>query len=137
MLSKFKVCVIIQKIVIVVLLSIILNVLIKIIKIIIFISLKRNYRYRYHNHRRNIFSICTLFIEKTTINYKQFDDITMSTRQNIRNIIFIIISCCFIYAILSSLYLHQRRIFDKNEFLFINEFLSIICLVYYLFYLFS
>ena len=75
-------------------------------------------------------------IKETTIDYEQLDDIIMSTkqnttRQNIRNIIFVIISCCFIYAILSFLYLRQKRVLDKNEFLFINEFLSTICLIYF------
>ena len=50
---------------------------------------------------------------------------------------FVIISCCFIYAVLSFLCLRQKRVFDKDEFLFIieflstNEFLLIIYFVYF------
>ena len=70
MFSKFEIYFVIQKIIIIVLLSIILNVFIKIIKIIIFMSFKiiifilfkRNCRYRYYNHHRNIFFICILSI---------------------------------------------------------------------------
>ena len=54
------------------------------------------------------------------------DDITMLTKQNIKNIIFVIISYCFIYSVLQFLYFRQKRVFNKNEFLFIIEFLSII-----------
>ena len=59
-------------------------------------------------------------VNETTINYEQLDDITMSTRQNttkqnIRDIIFVIISCYFLYAILPSLCLRQGRVLDKDE----------------------
>ena len=66
--SKFEICVVIQKVIIVNLLLIIFKILIKILKVIIFISFKitvfiffkRYYRYNYHNHRRN--SLITIHI---------------------------------------------------------------------------
>ena len=67
-------------------------------------------------------------VDEKIVDYEQFNDIIILTRQNtirqnIKNIIFMIISCCFIYAILSSLYFRQERVFNKNESLFIIEFL--------------
>ena len=92
MLSKFEFCVVIQKVAIVVLLSITLDVLTKTIKIIIpislritipiplrvtiFMPLRRNCRHRHHDHRRNTLFICMLSI--IIIKHQYFETILIS-----------------------------------------------------------
>ena len=116
-------------------------------RIIIFLKLSKNYDINFFEFFKMRIDY-KINVEGTTVNYKQLDykqlgkvmlgDITMSARQNIRNIIFVIVSCCSIYSVLSPLCIRQGRVLAYYQVLVYYRILTYYrVLAYYLPYLFS